>query len=422
MNATPPTMLAPVTARERIEAMDVLRGFALLGILLMNIEAFVGPLFGAITGLDPALTGADRWADALIYILVQGKFYTLFSLLFGMGFAVMMARAQAASRGFGVLYLRRTMVLLAIGLAHMLLIWSGDILTIYALIALVLLLFRNTSQSRLLKWGLALYALPALLLLLLGALGSLAQSDPASAAEFNQSLAVQSAIMTDALEAQREAYGSGSYAEAVARRYEDFRLMLSHVAMMMGWQILGMFLLGAWFVRSGAIARPREFPRLYQRLRWFALPAGLAMMLGSFWLEPTADYARMDFRWGVANALAMLGGLLMCLGYVGWVVGALQSPRWAPRWGVLAPAGRMALTNYLIQSIVCTLIFYGYGLGWFEQLSRAWQVPFVLALFALQVVFSHWWLARFRFGPGEWAWRAATYGVRPRMRLAADSP
>jgi len=229
-------------------------------------------------------------------------------------------------------------------------------------------------------------------------------------------------VKTDALEAQRQAYGSGSYAEAVARRFEDFKLMLSHVVMIMGWQILGMFLFGAWFVRSGAIARPREFPLLYQRLRWVALPLGLAMMLGSFWLVPTAEYARMDFSWGVSNALAMLGSLLMCLGYVGWVVGALQSPRWAARWAVLAPAGRMALTNYLVQSIVCTLVFYGYGLGWFEQLSRAWQVPFVLVLFALQVMFSHWWLARFRFGPAEWAWRAATYGVRPRMRRAADSP
>ncbi len=410
------TLLTPVAAFERIQTMDVLRGFALLGILLMNIEAFVGPLFGAITGLDPALTGADRWADALIYIFVQGKFYTLFSLLFGMGFAVMMARAAAAGRPFGALYLRRTAVLLLIGLVHMVLVWSGDILTIYALIALVLLLFRNTAQSRLPKWGVAFYVLPSLLVLALGAAGSLAQGNPEAAAAMNQGMAGQAAVMGDALEAQRQAYGSGSYLEASARRFEDFKLMLSHVVMMMGWQILGMFLLGAWFVRSGAIARPQEYPGLYRRLRGLALPAGLAMMLVSFWMMPTADYARMDLGWGVANALAMLGSLLMCLGYVGWVVAGVQSVQWAPRWKVLAPAGRMALTNYLTQSLVCTLIFYGYGLGYFEQLSRAWQVPFVLVLFSLQVAFSHWWLARFRFGPAEWAWRALTYGQLPAMR------
>ena len=418
MNAAIPAMLMPIPATERIEAMDVLRGFALLGILLMNIEAFVGPLFGAITGLDPSLAGADRWADALIYILVQGKFYTMFSLLFGMGFAVMLARAQASGRNFAALYLRRTLALLVIGLAHMLLVWSGDILMIYAMVALALLLFRDTAQPRLAKWGIALYLLPSLLLLMLGAAGSMAQSDPASAAEFTGSMAQQARVMTDALEAQREAYGSGTYAEAVAQRSRDLAMFLTHVMTVMGWQILGMFLLGAWFVRSGAIARPQEFPRLYQRLRWVALPLGLAMMLASFWMLPSADFGRMDFTWGVANMLAMLAGLLMCLGYVGWVIRGLQSGPWARRLQLLAPAGRMALTNYLTQSIVCTLVFYGYGLGYFEQLPRAWQVPFVLALFALQVAFSHWWLARFRFGPAEWVWRAATYGARPAMRLA----
>ena len=100
-----------------------------------------------------------------------------------------------------------------------------------------------------------------------------------------------------------------------------------------------------------------------------------------------------------------------------WIVRGLQSPAWAPKLDVLAPVGRMALTNYLLQSIVCTLIFYGYGLGYFEQLPRAWQVPFVLVFFALQVAFSHWWLARFRYGPMEWIWRGCTYGRRPPMRV-----
>ncbi len=409
----------PVTAAERIQAMDVLRGFALLGIGLMNIETFVGPIFGGITGLDPALVGADRWADALIYVLVQGKFYTLFSLLFGMGFAVMVARAQASDRSFGALYLRRTLVLLAIGFAHMVLIWSGDILTIYALIAPLLLLFRNWTPSRLLKWGVVVFALPAALLLALGALVSIAQSDPASAAEMERSLAAQSQMMTGALEGQRQAFGSGSYGEAVAQRIEDLKLLLTHVVMVVGWQILGMFLIGAWFVRSGAITRPLGFPGLYRRLRLIAFPVGLGLMLASFWLMPTAEFGRMDMIWGLANALAMIAGLLMCLGYVGWVMGGLQSSGAASRLlAVLAPAGRMALTNYLVQSIVGTLVFYGYGLGYFEQLSRAWQVPFVLALFAAQVAFSHWWLARFRFGPLEWAWRAATYRTLPAMRLA----
>jgi uncharacterized protein len=226
-------------------------------------------------------------------------------------------------------------------------------------------------------------------------------------------------MMSGALDAQREAYGSGSYADAVTQRLADFKLMLSHAVMLTGWQILGMFLIGAWFVRSGAIARPPEFSHLYRRLRLVAFPAGLALMLASFWMMPTGDFGRMDLSWGLATALAMLAGLLMCLGYVGMVVAASWSTGAVSKLlALLAPAGRMALSNYLAQSLVLTLVFYGYGLGYFEQLPRAWQLPFALALFSLQVAFSHWWLARFRFGPAEWVWRAATYATIPPMRLA----
>lgn len=414
------TTLGPVTAAERIPAMDVLRGFALLGILLMNIEAFVGPVNTALSGLDPSLTGADRLADALIYIFVQGKFYTMFSLLFGMGFAVMMQRAARAGRGFAALYLRRTLVLLAIGVVHMLLVWSGDILTAYALFALLLLaLFRNTAPSRLPGWGVALYLFPPALMLLAGVVASLAQMDPAAGEGFAKAMADQGRQWEATILAQRQAYGSGSYLQAVGQRVDDAAQMLGYM-LLTGWGILGMFLIGGWFVHSGAIERPQAFARLYWWLRWAGLPLGLATMLLSFWLMPTHEMTRMDATSGIAGALAAVASLLMCLGYVAWFVRGVQAG--VPLMACLAPAGRMALTNYLAQSVVCTLLFYGYGLGWFEQLARAWQVPFVLALFALQVAFSHWWLARFRFGPAEWVWRAATYGVRPPMRLAVGAP
>ena len=144
--------------------MDVLRGFALLGILLMNMEAFVGPLTESLTGVNPRFSGADRWVDAAIYVLVQGKFFTLFSLLFGMGFAVMLERANAAGSTGTRLYARRLLALLGIGLAHAILVWSGDILLTYAVLGFVLLLFfRRTPVSRLPKWGVALYLLPLVL-------------------------------------------------------------------------------------------------------------------------------------------------------------------------------------------------------------------------------------------------------------------
>ena len=144
---------------------------------------------------------------------------------------------------------------------------------------------------------------------------------------------------------------------------------------------------------------------------------GLPLMLWSAWTHPTMSFSEMSLGSAAAQTAAQVANLLMMLGYLSVIVLAMQRPSWANRLRLLAPAGRMALTNYLMQSVVCTLVFYGYGLGFFEQLPRAWQPLFVLALFALQVVFSHWWLARYRLGPMEWLWRWMTYGSRPAMRL-----
>ncbi len=412
-----PSEPRPIAASERIEAMDVLRGFALLGILLMNIEAFVGPLVASLDGLNPALTGADRVVDAAIYILVQGKFYLLFSLLFGMGFAVMMQRADARGHAFGALYLRRTLALLVIGLVHLLLIWSGDILTIYALIALpLLLIFRQEPTRHLPYWALGLYASALLLVAGSSAMGVLAQFDPAIGAIVQDELKIQAAEIARLMADERAAYGSGSYAQAVRQRAQDAAFLLPQT-LLMGGQILAMFVLGSWFVRSGAIVQRQAWPRLYASLRWVALPVGLGLMLISFWMMPTMAFDRLDLTSGTATVLMLMASQAMSLGYLAWILRALDAgARWL-RW--LAPAGRMALTNYLGQSVVCTLVFYGYGLGYFEQLPRAWQVPFVFVLFALQVMFSRWWLARYRYGPAEWVWRAVTYLRVPAMRISA---
>ncbi|WP_454831741.1 DUF418 domain-containing protein [Pseudoxanthomonas wuyuanensis] len=410
--------LAPVAPAERIGTLDVLRGFALLGILLMNIEGFVGPLYETADGLNPRLTGADRSADGLIYFFVQGKFFTLFSLLFGMGFAVMSQRAAAAGRPFAGIYWRRGLVLLAIGLAHALLIWSGDILVTYALMSFLLLAFRDASGRTLLVVAVLAFLAPLGLMMLFGALGSLMQATPELAARWEQILAGQNQMLAAMIDGQRQAYGAGSFAEATVQRGKDLGMALMNL-MTLGPLVFAMFLLGAWFVKAGAIAAPAQFPRLFAGLRWIALPLGTALMLLSFWLQPTLDQTDIDLRFSTAFSLGMLGSALMCLGYAGWLIRGLQSPALAPPLRWLAPAGRMALTNYLGQSLICTLIFYGYGLGYFEQLPRAWQVPFALALFALQVLLSRWWLRHFRFGPMEWLWRTLTYLKPQPMRIAA---
>jgi uncharacterized protein len=413
--------LAPVAARERIEVMDVLRGFALLGILLMNMEAFVGPLMESLTGVNPRLTGADRWVDTAIYVLVQGKFFTLFSLLFGMGFAVMLDRANAAgSTGTG-LYARRLLALLGIGLVHAILIWSGDILLTYALLGFVLLLFfRRTPVSRLPKWGVALYLLPLALGWLYALAMAAAAQDPTAAAEMEKSLAEQGRQMAAMVEAQRQAYGSGTWAEAVAQRAADTGMMAMFIVFG-GGLILGMFLFGAWFVRSGAIRDVESRLPLYRRLRTLGFVVGLPLALWAAWRHPTMSFSEVSFDTALSQTAMGLANVLLCFAYFASIVLAMRIPAWASRLRWFAPAGRMALTNYLMQSVICTAIFYGYGLGYFEQLPRAWQPLFTVAVFAFQVVLSRWWLSRHRYGPMEWLWRWLTYGRRPPMRLAVSA-
>lgn len=403
-----PTLMTPVQPDERILVMDVLRGFALLGIWLMNIEGQAGPLSASMSGLDPQLHGADRLVDWLVYVLVQGKFMTLFSLLFGMGFALMLQRAQARGGSGTGLYARRLLVLLGFGLVHALLVWAGDVLIAYSLVGLVLLLgFRNTPVQRLPKWAIGL--LLAMVMLVVG--GGLAMHAAAASPEGQELLREQARLAQATLADQRQAYGEGSFAQATAQRASDTAQMLGGLPFF-GAMVLAMFLLGAWFVRSGVMRDTGAHLPLFRRLLWLGWLVGLPLMLLPALLHPTVDLYRMDLASMLAQAAVMLAGVLMCLGYAAAIVLAMHRPRWRTRLAWLAPAGRMALTNYIAQSLIATSVFYGYGLGWFEGLPRAWQPLFVLLLFALQVAFSHWWLARHRHGPLEWLWRVLTYGRR----------
>ena len=181
--------------------------------------------------------------------------------------------------------------------------------------------------------------------------------------------------------------------------------------------------MGAWLLRSGAIAHPRAHAGLHRTLRLVALPVGVALALASASVAVRFDWEGDANRALLAMSLMLLASPLMSLGYLSWTLRALQTDIGARALGVLAPAGRMALTHYLLQSVVGTLVFYGYGLGLWDQVTRRWQLLGVVALFVLQVLASRLWLAHFRFGPVEWAWRACTYGRFPPMRAApARSP
>ena len=414
----PVAAIAPVAAAERITELDVVRGFALLGILLMNIEYFARPIQGLMMGLDRSLAGVDFAAGWAIMAFVQGKFYALFSMLFGMGFAIQMARAEERGGGFARRFVRRLLALAAIGAVHGYLIWAGDILFVYALVGFVLLLcFRKTPVPRLPKWGLVLMFLPALLMWFMLGFAQLAKLDPKASAEFSAQMEAQTTANAAEYAVAAEQYANDSWVDLFPRRVADMGMQLGFLPFI-GASVLGMFVIGSWFVRSGAIARPAEHLALFRRLFGLGLGIGAPLAVAAMVVGAADGMTGFSLRLVGGMTLMSVASLLLALAYLSGFVLLAQRPVWRERLRPLAAAGRMALTNYLLQSIVCTTLFYGYGFGLFGRVPRATQVLLVLAIWIGNLAFSTWWLSRFRFGPAEWLWRSLTYGRAQPMRLA----
>ena len=453
--------LAPIALSERIQALDVVRGFALIGIFLMNVEWFTRPITELGSGVDISQTGVNQLASWLVYTFIQGKFWTMFSLLFGMGFAVMLTRAEISERVFVKPYIRRIIGLFLFGSAHFVMVWTGDILHNYAVTALLLLLIVSQSWKAwfaMLLWvavlgyafypeslamtaallglvavlmyflnrgsvdryyqlGVAMYLLPMVLgLLFIGVTETIPSLKPSTTPAQAQERAERVLERKNERGEEVRIYTEGSYLESVAYRARQYRDDIPDVAGL-SMLALPMFMIGFWFVRSGVIANLRDNLPLFRGLLRWTLPLGLAITLTSVWLHSSfPPGSGRNPSVALARILFDMGALPLCIGYFSALI-CLLGTSWGEK--LLSPlrhAGRMALTNYLGASVIGTLFFSGYGLGYYDHVPRGGQVLFVLVVFALQLLFSYLWLSRFRYGPMEWLWRAITYWQLPPMR------
>lgn len=399
----------------RLVHLDVVRGFALLGILLVNFEWFNRPIQAIVLGGD-AGTGLDLVASGLITVLAEGKFYPLFSMLFGAGFALMAERALERDAPFWGVYLRRLLLLALFGLAHMLLIWSGDILLVYALTAFVMVaLFRKTPARRLWKWALAFIALPILLMWLGTASIELSRLDSEVHGEVMANLEQDEAGMREHVDRAAEVHAHGSWSENVGQRSRDMAFLFGFALFWIP-PILGFFLIGRWLIVSGRLTSPERHRAWFRRWRTLGFGLGLPLAVIAAWLMADANMMQPTLAVAAGGTLAATAGVLMPLGYLS----ALTLG--ARRLAFLAPAGQMALTNYLLQSTFWTWMIYGYGFGLWGQIPRSVQLVLAVAFFAVQVLVSGWWLGRFRYGPAEWLWRSLTYWrLQPMRRRSISS-
>lgn len=398
----------PTPAAERIAVLDVLRGLALYGVLLANtVVWFSGRAFMPRGPLFLKTSTVDQVFMILFGVLVDGKAMTLLTFLFGLGFSLQLQRAEAAGRTAVVTHLRRMAALTLIGVCHVLLLWWGDILWGYAIAGVGLLLFRRMKGRKVLLWALALALLPQLLAPIPVITKFLApiMPRPADRAVFNAE--VLAAItghdrrLLTIMQVKQAFYHVGSF-------------WLPYFPGLVGRFLFGYF--------AGA---NKLFEQTAQRLPFFRKLAAWGIGLGLLGSAVSA-VRRVLFRRNillpesVSLVLAIpsdLGALLLTYGYAAAVVLLMHRPTARRLLQLIAPVGQMALTTYLMQSLLCTFLFYGWGLGLISRVQGAPVLPLTLAVFALQVLFARAWLLRFRFGPMEWLWRSLTYGRMQPMAL-----
>ncbi len=392
---------------ERIEALDVLRGVAVAGILFANVLVFFG-LFVIPPERAAAFPTAarDAIAGVLEEVFVNGKFYSVFSLLFGIGFGLQLARGgEAAVPTFK----RRLRILLGIGAMHAVLIWAGDILMLYALLGFTMPWFARKTDRQLLRWTVILLAVPTALYLV--ALGAWALAGAGGSAAQAQTGPPASILVFF------EAMGRGGVKDAfignlifLAGRWADL------FATMRFPKVLGMFVLGLWAVRAGLAQSPGEHRGTL--VRWATLGWGIGLPLNAIasWAFHRWPYLPPSPGGLLGVAAQAVGIPMLALGYAATVALVVVHGR---RWiTVFAPVGRMALTNYLMHSIICVGLSYGFGFGLWWRTGASTAMAIAVAIMALQIPLSAWWLSRYRYGPAEWIWRRLTYGQPLPLRVS----
>ncbi|GJM14022.1 MAG: hypothetical protein DHS20C12_24250 [Pseudohongiella sp.] len=424
--------VSPVAGKSRIQSIDVLRGFALLGILLMNILVFAFP-FAAYS--DPTIDGATEGLNLAVYasmdVLVEGSMRAIFSMLFGAGMLIFLAKRDTDDKTLRGLFYRRTVLLIVFGLVNAyIFVWPGDILYTYGMAGLLLYFFRDVTAARLAQCSLAIFLLLGIIHIALHmdarnlraaveAVESLPEGMPLSS-EQEQALIDWDIFLSqqfsspEMVQQEYETKKSGYIENVVA--YAPINLLLQTVVLLFNtlWDVLAMMLLGMAFFKWRMLDASRS-----SRDYWLLVIVGIGLGLPLNYLE-TATFISSGFEiyWaGGFRPSYDVSRLSLAVGYIGIIMLICKHALFPLFRSALAAVGQLALTNYLAQSIICNFIFMGFGLGLFGELQRYQAYLVVLGVWLFQIVFSLLWLRLYRFGPAEWLWRSLTYKKSQPLRL-----
>jgi uncharacterized protein len=389
--------LSPLAANERIVSLDVLRGLSILGILPMNIQSFA--MISAAYS-NPTVYGDLHGVNYLVWlvshVLADQKFMTIFSMLFGAGIFLMTSRIEANGKRSAALHYRRMLWLIVFGVLHAYLLWSGDILYDYGICGMLVFPFRKLRPGTLIVVGLLSVLLSSALMSTYGWL--VAHSTPDSI----QALRAELWQPTPDMIAQQLATYRGSWRTQMRGRVPDAQLMETVLFYWWGlWRETGLMLVGIAFFKTGVFsaARSRSF---YWKLIGVAVFIGIPITIYGTYRDFASGW---DFQYSFFSGMQInhWASILVALGWIGVVM------FFFPSNARLAAVGRMAFTNYIMQTVICTTIFFGHGFGLYGKVERVWQFAIVVVVWLLQLSICPIWLRYFRFGPLEWVWRSLTY-------------
>ncbi|WP_235848471.1 DUF418 domain-containing protein [Litchfieldia alkalitelluris] len=395
------TSLTPIAPIERIHAIDIIRGFSIFGIFLVNMLSFHSPMLY----INPEkwwTDSVDIYTLGFIDLFAQANFYTLFSFLFGFGLVIFHQRVKQKGYSFAPLISRRLAVLLLFGCIHAFLIWHGDILISYAIIGAICLFFLRVRPITLLVTALLLIFVPSFLFFSFLLLAYMLEPEMMSIPH-SQDLALQTT----------EVYHAGSFLEITIQRMNDWYYVNNlENGVFLVLTLLPMFLLGAFIAKKDWFSN-NDHQKAVRRM-W--LISGMIAIV--FKMVPYVA----DKNLATEYLQDSIGGPAVALFYASSIVLLVRNKKWRKVLTPFAHVGKLSLSNYLLQSLICTMIFYSYGLGYYGQITPFEGLIMTIVIYLLQVLLSKWWLNNYLYGPVEWLWRTLTYAKRQPMKNRRTSP
>ena len=407
MTSSPLNESRPIALEERSSLLDALRGFAIIGVLADNLFGFTGWGFLAQAQREALATWpADGIIGLFEIAFVHGKFYSILSLLFGLGFSIQLARnSQRGVNGLSVFY-RRLLVLAIFGALHLVLLWEGDILLLYALTGMLLPLFLRCKDRTLLIWAIVLILSP----MLIDSLRVLFNFSPGDFLFKQAKLIDEKNKLPTGDEVAGYLFTSENAWEHW-RKWQEPGFFFRYGDLLnqnRPLKVLGMFLFGLYAGRKLMYLRLADYIGLFRKLRKWGLIIGIPTGIATAFYH--IDHKGVPDRIGLLDTLFYtLSVVPLCLAYVSWFCLQWLKTGGGTRWKWLIPFGRMTLTNYLMQTIICITIFYGVGFGLGGNMGPSLFIPIAIVIYLVQLFFSKWWLSHFNFGPFEWIWRMLTY-------------